>query len=352
MVTPTMVEAAGVRHSSGRCAHNGRVNLAVWAPLLMPLLVVPLARLPDDRLPPRAASWLLAATMAGLAACSTLALALLAGDGLLRLPFVAAFGDLSLPLLRRVSPAAVPLACAAGPVLAVLAGLAARTARHRLAELARARRTVGAAGTGLAVLPEDFPDAYAVPGRPGRVVVTAGMLRVLGARDRQALLAHERAHLAGRHHWFVIVADIAAALHPALAVLRAPLQFQLERWADESAVQAVGDRRVVAHAIARAALAKNRAARTPGPRAVLAATAGPVPRRVAALLEEPAPPVRRGPLPGAALALAACLTVSCGGALDAATDLHGRMEAVETHPVVHAVAHPAPGARRPAGRRA
>ncbi len=324
------------------------MNLAVWAPLLMPLLVVPLTRLLDDRLPPRAVSWLLTAAAAGMAACSTLALGLLAGAGLMRLPFVAALGGLSLPLLRRAAPDAIPLACAAGPVLAVILGLAARTLRNRLADLARARSTVRDAGvrSGLAVLPEEFPDAYAVPGRPGRVVVTAGMLRALGARDRQVLLAHERAHLAGRHHWFVIVADVAAALHPALAALRAPLRFHLERWADESAARAVGDRRTVAHAIARAALAKNRADRRAVPPAALAATAGPVPRRVAALLDEPVPAAPRGPLPGAVLALVACLTVSCGGALDAATDLHGRLEAVETHRAVHAVAHPAPGAAR------
>ncbi|MFG2353208.1 M48 family metalloprotease [Streptomyces sp. NPDC048521] len=36
----------------------------------------------------------------------------------------------------------------------------------------------------------------------GRIVVCRGMLRCLGAAEREALLAHERAHLRGSHHRF------------------------------------------------------------------------------------------------------------------------------------------------------
>ncbi|PYC65838.1 M56 family peptidase, partial [Streptomyces tateyamensis] len=39
----------------------------------------------------------------------------------------------------------------------------------------------------LAVLDDDRADAYALPGRPGRIVVTAGMLRALPAPERAAL---------------------------------------------------------------------------------------------------------------------------------------------------------------------
>ncbi|WP_240678378.1 M48 family metalloprotease [Streptomyces griseoviridis] len=72
----------------------------------------------------------------------------------------------------------------------------------------------------LYVRQDDRPDAYALPGRPGRVVVTTGMLRALDAREREVLFAHERAHLAGRHHLFAVCAESAAALHPALRALR------------------------------------------------------------------------------------------------------------------------------------
>ncbi|MCO6003846.1 M56 family metallopeptidase [Actinoallomurus purpureus] len=302
----------------------------VWMPLLVPLLAVPLVRLLVDRLPPRPASWLLAATGAVLSGCTTLALCLLVGAGLVRLRFVAAAEHLSPLLLRRMSPIPVPLACAAGLALAVTLALAIGTLHRRLGALRLARKTARARPGTLAVLPDDLPDAYAVPGRPGSVVVTTGMLRALDAREREALLAHERAHLSGRHHWFTLAMDVAAVLHPALLALRTPLRYHLERWADESAACRCGDRRLVARAIARAALARKRAG-SPAPAggAVLSATAGPVPRRVAALLE--APPRRSRLLPGVAAALAACLTLSGAGALDAATDLHGSLEAVETH---------------------
>ncbi|GAA4604400.1 M56 family metallopeptidase [Actinoallomurus liliacearum] len=310
--------------------------LAVWMPLLMPLLAVPLIRLLTDRLSPRSASWLLAATGALLAGCTTLALLSLTGTGLLQIPFVAAIEHLSPFLLRRMSPVPVPVACAACTALAATLVLAARRLRRRLAALALARNAVRSRPGGLAVLPDDLPDAYAVPGRPGTVVVTTGMLRALDAREHDVLLAHEHAHLAGRHHWFTLAMDMATVVHPALTTLRAPLRYHLERWADESAADAVGDRRLVARAIARAALARSRAGvpgSTPGP--VLSATAGPIPRRVAALLTPPTPR-RSRLLPGIATALAACLAMSGAGALDAATDLHGNMEAMEErhHPEV------------------
>ncbi|MEV5752199.1 M56 family metallopeptidase [Actinoallomurus sp. NPDC052308] len=302
----------------------------VWMPLLIPLLAVPLVRLLADRLAPRPASWLLAATGALLSGCTMLALGLLTGAGLLRLGFVAAAEHLSPLLLRRMSPIPLPLAWAAGLALAVTIGLAGWTLHRRVTALLLAAKTAPSRRGGLAVLPDDLPDAYAVPGRPGTVVVTTGMLRALDAREREVLLAHERAHLSGRHHWFTLVVDVAAVLHPALIALRAPLRYHLERWADESAAGAVGDRRLVARAIARAALAGGRSGSGSAPAGAFSATAGPVPRRVAALLT--APPTRRSRLlPGMAAALVACVALSGGGALDAATDLRGSMEAMEVH---------------------
>lgn len=316
----------------------------MWTPLLMPLFVLPLARLPADRVSPRLVSWLLAGSAVGLAAGSTLVLGLLAGAGLMHLPFVAAMEHLSPSLVRRSSPVAIPIACVAGPVLAVVVGRAIRTAHRRLVGLARAGRTVSGGSDGLVVLAEESPEAYALPGRPGRVVVTSGMLRALDARERAVLFAHERAHLSGRHHWFIVVADVAAALHPALAALRSPLVYSLERWADEAAARALGDRRLVARAIARAALARARAGDAPSfaPAIALSATAGPVPRRVAALLDETPPGMRSRVMPWIGVALSACLLTSGASALDAATDLNARLESLETHraPIVVRAARP------------
>ncbi|WP_317621392.1 M48 family metalloprotease, partial [Streptomyces sp. CBMA123] len=129
-----------------------------------------------------------------------------------------------------------------------------RTARWRQAP-ARLRQALERlrhpADHPLTVLDDDRADAFALPGRlrrpgrggePGRIVVTSGMLRALNGPERSALLAHERAHLTGRHHVFLALAEHAADLHPALRPLRAPLGYHLERWADEVAAAQVGDR--------------------------------------------------------------------------------------------------------------
>ncbi|WP_406347691.1 M56 family metallopeptidase [Streptomyces sp. NBC_00144] len=305
---------------------------AVWVPLLMPLLVAPAARWLAELLAPRQAVRLLTAAALTLGCCSATALGLLVVAGLLRLPPVAALGRLIHPVGGDGPDTTVVAAVAAGGALAVGATALVRTVLRQRAELRAARRQVGAGGE-LAVVRDTAPDAYALPGRPGRIVVTTGMLQALAPAEREALFAHERAHLTGRHHLFIAAAELAALCHPALRGLRAPLGYALERCADESAAGAVGDRSLAARAIGRAALAGHRvpAAR---PSVVLAATAGPVPRRVAALLgHRPAGTPDRGWHGRAARALAGallvCLSLSAGGALDAATDLHGGIEAAQ-----------------------
>ncbi|MDF9813939.1 M56 family metallopeptidase [Streptomyces sp. SPB162] len=318
------------------------MNPDLIPPLLMPLFAVPVARRLAASLAPRGAAWLLACTAAVLAASSTLALVLLAAQGALLLPPVAALGHLTLPLLRAGSGGlggfvglggaglTAPAACVAALLLAVCAAAVTLTGRRYRAEMARARAATGACGAAgeLAVLRDSEPDAYALPGRPGRIVVTTGMLRALRPGEREALLAHERAHLAGHHHRFLVVAALAATCHPLLRGLRDPLSYALERWADESAASAVGDRRLAARAVGRAALA-SRTVGSARPSAALGATTGPVPRRVAALLHAAPPTGRRqsrGPRLVAAL-LAGCLLLSAAAAVEAATDLH---ESVET----------------------
>lgn len=304
---------------------------AVWIPLLVPFLAVPVARRLAEALPPRPAAWLLAAASTGLAACSTAALGLLALAGALRLRFVASLGNLVTPLREVPAAIALPAACAATVLLALSGVALIRTARRQVAELRAAHRRL-APGTGeLAVLRDACPDAYALPGRPGRIVVTTGMLRALEPAEREALFAHERAHLRGRHHLFLAAAELAAHCHPALRALRAPLEYALERCADEAAAGAVGDRRLAARAIGRAALASRAGAPAARPRAVLAAAAGPVPRRVAALLDRrPAADALRSR--GArliAVALLACLCASAVSAVEAAADLHGGIETAQ-----------------------
>ncbi|MEU9090913.1 M56 family metallopeptidase [Streptomyces sp. NPDC048428] len=302
---------------------------AVWIPLLVPFVVVPAARRLADALAPARAVRLLAATGAGLAVCTLLALALLVVPGAGRLSAVAAAGEFVRPLAAPAPGAAVPLAAAALALIAGCAAAVTRAVRGHWVQLHRAFRPDRGDGRELAVLRDDRPDAYALPGRPGspgRIVVTTGMLHALDPAEREALLAHERAHLAGHHHLYLAAAELSARCHPALRALRAPMGYALERCADEAAAHAVGDRRVAARAIGRAALAARAAGEpsVPRPAGALAAAAGPVPRRVAALLGRAAarPAVGRA----AAATLLACLAVSGAAALDATYDLHSSIE--------------------------
>ncbi|MDT0473646.1 M48 family metalloprotease [Streptomyces sp. DSM 41014] len=278
-----------------------------------------------DRLPPRSACRVLTGAAVLLAAGTVSALA-----GLVHVPFLAALERLPLARVLDVWPAAVPLAGAAGAVLlAHLVLLARRWSRHR-SLIRRAWLSVdGGAGDGdLLVIPGRHVDAFALPGnrgRPGRVVVTAGMMRALTAGEREVLLAHERAHLARRHHLLSAAVDLAAVVHPAIRGLRKTLAFHVERWADEEAAAAVGDRRAAAAAIARAALAGSAHGRTAG-YPVLSATSGPVPRRVQALLlPEPAAP-RGGARRAGAVALAATVVVAAVAALAFTYGLHEYVE--------------------------
>jgi Zn-dependent protease with chaperone function len=324
------------------------VTFDVWAPLVLPLLLAPLLALVSvrslaDRLPPRLAAWLLTGTAVVLAGSGAAALGLLALAALLHLPAVAAVGHLELPVARHLAPEAVtPVGLLAGAVLLVLGLRATRALRRHLRDLAGSRRVVSgrpASAAGLVVLPDRTPDAYALPGlrrRHGRIVVTSGMLTALSPAEREVLLAHERAHLNGRHHWFLLLADLAAALHPLLCPLRDGIGYSVERWADEAAAASVADRRLVARAIGRAALAGNSRSgtgptpprRAPIRRTLLGLAAGPVPRRVAALLSAPVGRTRRPVLATVLTAalLAAVPAVSLGTALDAARDLHAQVE--------------------------
>ncbi|MFE7627593.1 M56 family metallopeptidase [Streptomyces sp. NPDC057509] len=298
---------------------------AVVLALALPWGGAAVARRLADRLAPRWACWTL-----------TCAAVLLAGGtisvlvGLFHVPFLASLERLPLSRVLDEWPAAVPVACAAGIVmLAQLVLLVRRWARHR-SLLGRAWLSADE-GTGegdVLVVPGTDVDAFALPGyrgRGGRVVVTSGMVRSLKAGEREVLLAHERAHLAGRHHLLSAVVDLAAVVHPAIGGLRETLAFHLERWADEEAAAAVGDRRATAAAIARAALAgaaHRRAAGYP----LLSATSGPVPRRVQALLlPEPAGP-RGGVRRAGVVAGAGTVLVTAVAALALAYGLHEYVE--------------------------
>ncbi|GGV70198.1 M56 family metallopeptidase [Streptomyces griseoloalbus] len=269
------------------------MGVFVFLPLVLPLTAWPIARLAEQHLHPRTATRMLTGVAAVMAVCSTVCLGLVMVVGTAQLPGNPLPDGWSDPEVRAAVPYDEVAGKAAIPALCVVLVACGRTLwRHARVRRRAHRALAGLRGTEVAVLPDDIPYAYALPGgRRDRVVVTTALLDCLEPAERRALFAHERAHLAARHHRFLLAVQLAARANPFLRPLRTAVAYTAERWADEAAAQAVGSRRAVAHAIGKAALVSRGT-----PVATLAgfAAAGPVPRRVAALLG-PAPAVRRWP---------------------------------------------------------
>ncbi|MEW2399356.1 M56 family metallopeptidase [Streptomyces sp. NPDC046862] len=279
------------------------MGVFVFLPLVLPLTAWPIARLAEQRLHPRTATRLLTAVAMVMAACSTVCLGLLMVVGTAQLPGNPLPDGWSDPEVREAVPYDEVAGRLAIPALLAVVLACARTLwRHGRIRRGAHRALAALPDTEVAVLPDAVPYAYALPGgRRGRVVVTTALLASLEPAERRALFAHERAHLAARHHRFLLAVQLAARANPFLRPLRTAVSYTAERWADEDAAHAVGSRRAVARAIGKAALVSRGT-----PVATLAglAAAGPVPRRVAALLD-PAPSARSWPSVFTSVGLAA-----------------------------------------------
>jgi hypothetical protein len=357
------------------------MQVLLFIPLVLPALAALAARPLAARLEPCRATWLLTSAAVILACCSTAALALLAAWAAAAAPPLAALGDYSAAVARRGDPAPALTGGAAALLLAGIGVATALTIRRRGRALAESYRRAARMQPGrhrVVVVTSPAIEAYALPGWPGRIVVSTGVLAALDRPGQAALLAHEHAHLAGQHHLFTTATRLAAAANPLLIPLVHAVDFTTERWADERAAAATGDRRLVAATIGRVALLATAPVRVPSaeatsagvapvgvtsagmtaigatpagsatasgaaargtasrgsaalgiigrpPRRVSLAWAGPVPRRVAALLA-PAPP-RRTLLLAAA---AAFILLAGTSALVAARDLHALLELART----------------------
>ncbi|HYZ56760.1 MAG TPA: M48 family metalloprotease, partial [Streptosporangiaceae bacterium] len=211
------------------------MHVLIYLPLAVPLLAAACARPIASRLPPQAATWLLTAAAIALAGLSTAVLGLLAFTAVLRIPLVADLGHMSAQVIRRHDPASLTAAVTAGALLAAVTAAACRAGWRRaraLVSAARQGRCLPGSGQ-VVVVPDGTADAYAVPGWPGRIVVTAGMLDALEPAERDVLLEHERAHTAGHHYLFTALTYLAAAANPLLRPVAATVSYTVERWADE-----------------------------------------------------------------------------------------------------------------------
>jgi hypothetical protein len=287
------------------------------------------------RLAPAIATRIIVAASVFAAASGVFILAVLAFTWIGQFPVVAAEGAWSPSALRSDSPVPVGPAIVSGALVTLAAISVALTGARRvwaLLEVHRICRDLTAV-EGLVVLDDARPDAFTTPQPAGRIIVTRGLLSALGQQERRVLLAHEMSHLAHRHAWWNLAADLAAAMNPLLRPTARAVATAVERWADEDAARAIGDRRQVAMTLVRVAqLQAQFAGAAPAPvvSAGTAATGGDVAVRVRALL---APPPRRQPL-----AVTAVIAVLLTSTLPAAAVQHAGedlFEHVSQHSVIH-----------------
>jgi Zn-dependent protease with chaperone function len=230
------------------------MTYAVYVPIAVSALLALAARPLTRRLPTRWGGHVLTAAAVAAALSTLWTLALLA---------VTLVDDIPGTSYRETLPIQDVTSTAA---LALLALAAVRTTAVHIGQRrlrAALRPVLAGSPTELVVVAHPEPQAFATPGRHGRIVVSDSMFRALTAAQRRVLLAHERAHLTARHPLLLVAARYAAAANPLLIPLRGCVAYLCERHADETAARQVGDRMLVAEALAAVADAMSHA-RRPG----------------------------------------------------------------------------------------
>jgi Zn-dependent protease with chaperone function len=170
---------------------------------------------------------------------------------------------------------------------------------------------------GVLVVDHGAATAYCLPGRGGQIVLTTSTLAALDDRQLPAVLAHERAHLRGRHHLLVALSRGLRRAFPVIPLFRVAaeeISRLTELVADDAAVKAA-DRLTVADALL--TLADDQTAPTPA----LAASSRHTGQRVRRLLARKPPLKAVVVIPGGVLALmvmAAPMLITAAPALAAA----------------------------------
>lgn len=202
------------------------------------------------RLQPSTASRLLATVLAAVSLTTTVCISLLAAPlSFMLVPTV----ELPAPLaafVRDHGSAPVWLTIASGGVLVMMLTAIAVFGFQGL----RVRRAAPA-GRGVIIVRDSHAVAFSMGGSQQRIVLSSGLLDVLDQEEVRVVLAHERSHLRHRHGLMAFTISMTGRLCPWLRPVCDRGCFVLERWADEDAAIDVGNRAIVASAIARAALA-------------------------------------------------------------------------------------------------
>jgi hypothetical protein len=254
---------------------------ALMVPFAAAAFVGALARCASRRLPARMAIWLLSISSVAIVAGSWLVVGAVVATMFGQVHGLATLGGWTPGVVRQLSPFPLTECILAVVVVAALALRMCLVGLRDLRRLSSAWSMCRDATEPLLVLVDDARFAYAVPGWPGRIVASTGLLRNLDARQRRAVLAHEQAHLDQHHELHLVIARLVAAANPLLFRLPASMRLACERAADECAADTVDDRRTVAAVIMRVT--------SPVAIGVMALAAGgsDIPARVLALLSPP-----------------------------------------------------------------
>lgn len=242
------------------------------------------------------ASWLtgMASVLIGVLA----ALEFLVGAAVTGLPWLAdavcrtVTGQVCAPTLYRSAAFELTLgaiAVAAAATATATAWRYARKVRHarrRTRVHAEAARIAGRRLPGahpVVVLDDAQLAAYCMPGRPATIVLTTGALAVLDPEQLAAVLAHERAHLAGRHHLVSMLTRALGAIFPLVPIFAqgaGEVARLAEMCADDAAARHSGRRTLLAALLT---MGTGQAV----PVSALAATTGAVAARARRLIEPP-----------------------------------------------------------------
>jgi hypothetical protein len=257
-----------------------------------------------------------------------------AGGGLARL-----LADCAMALRAQYGHPGGAALAGAGAALAItvtarLAWCTAATLAARARASRRHRRGLQLAGRtdarlGAVVIDHGEPAAYCLPGPGQPVVLTSAALSVLDGAQVAAVLAHERAHQAGRHHLLVSAASALAAAFPQVPPFRRARD-EVARLAELAADDAAATRSPRL-AVAEALLTLGSA---PAGSAALGAGGSTAAARVRRLIAAPNPLSRAAATAGA-LAVAAMITspaaILAGPAAIAAVAGHCAHPAITSH---------------------
>lgn len=156
------------------------------------------------------------------------------------------------PLPGRIGSVALIIGgLVASGVVAMRVGRSITGLRARSREHARAARIIGRPTDhpNVVVLDAVQPAAYCVIGRPNAIVVTSAAMSSLDSNQLEAVLAHENAHISGRHHHILMVLRALATTLPRLplfAEANDTVACLLEMCADDAAARNVGTRPLLA----------------------------------------------------------------------------------------------------------